>query len=119
MHVALFLVLFTLSLLLRRIYVSSNQQLQDGVAEGMAVNGSVYYHWNDGVGDEGMKMLGIDYDRLCHIIVKRVKSSSYNYTILNDGLWGGLGHKHVSLMFSITYAIYLQRNFRSDFLPSS
>ena len=79
---------------------------------------SIYYPWNDGVGERGMESWGVDYDRLCRIILKRVNSSSYEYTILNDGLWGGLGHKHVSLIVSITYAIVLKRNFRSVSLHS-
>ena len=74
---------------------------------------SIYYPWNDDYGSLFLSNLQVDYDALCKIILDRVNSNDNKYTIINDGLWGGIGHKYTSVVYSLTAAIVLKRNLKS------
>ena len=51
-----------------------------------------------------------DYDRICKTVLKQITRKSTFY-IISGGLSGGLGHKYLSVFYSITYAILLGRRF--------
>ena len=60
-----------------------------------------------------------DYDRLCHILVNQLNTSSSGYTLTMNANRGGLGHKQVSFMFGISYALLLGRRLRSGIVRKS
>lgn len=74
---------------------------------------SIYYPWNDDDGASSVSPSRVDYDALCKIILDRVNTDDNKYTIINDGLWGGIGHKYTSVVYSLTAAIVLKRNLKS------
>ena len=72
-----------------------------------------YYPWEDGVGTVFFVCSSQDYDRLCHILVNRLNTSSSGYTLTLNANRGGLGHKQVSFMLGISYALLLGRRLQS------
>ena len=65
-----------------------------------------YYPWNDGV----------DYTKLCRLVRARV-SKPDTYYIISSNINGGIGHKYLSIFYSLTYAILLERRFLSNLFP--
>ena len=53
----------------------------------------------------------IDYDKLCHILLRELKSPNNRLKIVNLGIGGGIGHKFRSLILSLTNALMLKRNY--------
>ena len=72
-----------------------------------------YYLWEDGVSTVFFVCSSQDYDRLCHILVNRLNTSSSGYTLTLNANRGGLGHKQVSFMLGISYALLLGRRLQS------
>lgn len=72
-----------------------------------------YYSWNDGRGIDLMCAWPVDYNRLCKAVLRKVKSTPNNLTLLSVNTVGGLGHMHVSLLLSMAFAILLNRQLRS------
>lgn len=58
----------------------------------------------------------LDYNQLCNILTTTICDAANPFTIINLGNRGGLGHKFVSMMYSLSYAILLKRNFLSSLL---
>ncbi len=46
--------------------------------------------------------------------MRTVSNPANNLTIINLGKRGGLGHKFSSMLLSLTYAIMLKRNYKSE-----
>lgn len=65
----------------------------------------MYYPWND----------GNDYNRLCYTFQKQLLFNDEKL-IIHIGKGGGLGHKLVSLLRSITYALLNNRPLRCLYL---
>lgn len=61
-----------------------------------------YFPWNDSK----------NYSNLCNIILKRITQNG-TYYIISGSLIGGIGHKYLSVFYSLTYAILLGRRFLS------
>ena len=59
---------------------------------------SSFFPWDD----------GIDYDDVCNKLLNILRSFK-GPKIINNGKHGGLGHKFISLYYTITYALVLQR----------
>ena len=78
-----------------------------------------YYNWDDGVGWKKKEPWWVDYNRLCRILLKQVNSPKNTYTIINNGIAGGLGHKTRSIIASLTNAIMLGRNYKCSVLSQS
>ena len=72
-----------------------------------------YYPWEDGVSTVFFVLSFQDYDRLCHILVNQLNTSSSGYTLTLNANRGGLGHKQVSFMLGISYALLLGRRLQS------
>ena len=72
-----------------------------------------YYPWEDGVSTVFFVCSSQDYDRLCHILVNQLNTSSSGYTLTLNANRGGLGHKQVSFMLGISYALLLGRRLQS------
>ena len=61
-----------------------------------------FFHWND----------GINYGEICNKILKRITQEGTFY-VISDSTPGGIGHKYISLLHSLTYAILTGRRFIS------
>lgn len=59
-----------------------------------------YFPWND----------HLNYTVICKNVLKRITSNKTFY-IISGSFNGGLGHKYISILHSITYAILLRRRF--------
>ena len=59
-----------------------------------------YFPWND----------SLDYSTICNNVLKRITQNGTFY-IISGSFNGGLGHKYISIFYSITYAILLGRRF--------
>ena len=59
---------------------------------------SSFFPWDD----------GIDYDDVCNKLLNILRNFK-GPKIINNGKHGGLGHKFISLYYTITYALVLQR----------
>ena len=55
----------------------------------------------------------VDYLGKCKRLVRMVSDAENANTIINYGRRGGIGHRFVSVMYSLSYAILLKRNFLS------
>ena len=72
-----------------------------------------YYPWKDGRGNETGRNTTVDYNTLCSSLMNVIESSTNNLTLLSVNTRGGLGHIHVSLFLSVSYAILLKRQLHS------
>ena len=61
-----------------------------------------FFPWND----------GINYGEICNKILKRITQNDTFY-VISDSTPGGIGHKYISLLHSLTYAILTGRRFIS------
>ena len=61
-----------------------------------------YFPWND----------SLNYTRICNNVLNRITNNDTFY-IISGSLIGGLGHKYLSVFYSVTYAILLGRRFLS------
>ena len=59
-----------------------------------------YFPWND----------SLNYSTICNNVLKRITQNGTFY-IISGSFNGGLGHKYISIFYSITYAILLGRRF--------
>ena len=59
-----------------------------------------FFPWND----------GINYGEICNKILKRITQKDTFY-VISDSTPGGIGHKYISLLHSLTYAILTGRRF--------
>ena len=59
-----------------------------------------FFPWND----------GINYGEICNKILKRITQNDTFY-VISDSIPGGIGHKYISLLHSLTYAILTGRRF--------
>ena len=71
--------------------------------------------WKDNTGMIWFSPYSVDYQQKCTILLHLLSNPDNEYTIINLGFRGGLGHKFVSLMHSISFAILTHRNYLSDF----
>ena len=62
-----------------------------------------YFPWND----------TFNYGKLCRRVLSRI-SKNNTYFILAGSINGGIGHKYLSLLYSVTYALLLRRRFFSS-----
>ena len=70
----------------------------------------VYYEWNDSISQYSILVSCLDYNQKCSAILKVIKGL-HSHKILHDGYPGGLGHKFLSIFYSLTYALLLNRRF--------
>lgn len=61
-----------------------------------------YFPWND----------DFNYGKLCRRVLSRISKNNTHY-IIAGSIAGGIGHKYLSLLYSVTYAILLKRRFFS------
>ena len=62
-----------------------------------------YFPWND----------TFNYGKLCRRVLSRI-SKNNTYFIIAGSINGGIGHKYLSLLYSVTYALLLRRRFFSS-----
>ena len=73
---------------------------QYSVAKHNPIDNIRFGPWND----------SINYTSICQRILRRITQNN-TYYIISGNLIGGLGHKYLSVLHSITYAILLGRRF--------
>ena len=70
----------------------------------LEVHGKVrYFPWEDDV----------SYNEVCRKVLSRI-SKNDTYYIISGSINGGIGHKYLSIFYSVTYAILLRRRFLSS-----
>ena len=74
--------------------VKANYTLEEDIHN----NTIPFYHWND----------GLNYNQICSKLLS-VLSSQNGPIIVSSGLFGGLGHKTLSIYHAILYALILKR----------
>ena len=92
---------------------SNNEVIISTVSQSSLTKSSVkevYYDWNDSISQYSIIVSCLDYNQMCSAILKVIKGPS-DYKIMHNLYPGGLGHKFLSIFYSLTYALLLNRRF--------